>query len=157
MQTDDEIGAMIRVHYELDRALRFVVEAMVPSSKCLKLNYTSQRINLLIALGMPEIRLKPTKIVNAIRNDFAHREKEAFVDDDVSSLHHAIERVYARPIPATFRLDFHSKIEGESRSWIYGDMNLKEKFCFLGSLTLASIATIPNQFEALKIHSKLTL
>lgn len=33
METDDDIGAVIRVHFEIDRALTHVIGAMIPNPK----------------------------------------------------------------------------------------------------------------------------
>lgn len=151
MYTPDDIGAIIRVHYEIDQALQHVIGTLIPFPKRLKLRYMKQRIELLLALGMPEVRLQPAEIVNHIRNDFAHRDKETFLAEDVTGLHEAIVALYGREIPPTFAM-LHRKDDGSTQEWRYCDMNLKEKFCFLGSFALGGVATIQTDFHKIAIR-----
>lgn len=146
MNALDDIAAIVRIHLEIDRALIYIIEKMVPSSKHLKLHYTGHRINFLRALGLPDLRIAPVSIINSVRNEFAHKDKEIISATDALKLLHAVEALYARKIPDSFEVIYNKK-DGSKQQWIFGEMNPKEQFCFLGSLALTGIATIESEYE----------
>ncbi|QND70826.1 hypothetical protein [Tardiphaga robiniae] len=103
---------------------------------------------------MPEVRVKPARLINNLRNKFAHRDKEDFQHQDIVDLQKAIEDMIAKPIPSHFAIV--NKSEDSSREWQFEKMSLKEKFCLMGFLALASIATIENDFKKLCFKSRST-
>ncbi len=152
IETPDNIGAVIRLHFEIDRALDHIVSVMVPAPQHINHQYLEQRIRFLLSLGIPEIRLIPARIINRIRNDFAHREKDEFLDADIAVLSEAIEALLGNSIPTNFALI--NKQNGGEREWRYGEMNSKEKFCFLSYFALSGIATIENDFEKMQLRAR---
>jgi hypothetical protein len=154
MYTEDDIGAVIRIHFEIDRALDHIVKTMVPASNKMRLPYTGNKVDFLLALGLPELRIAPVLIINKIRNKFAHKEKEEIVLSDTVDLLRAIETMYDRKIPENFHT-IHQKKDGSRREWRFGEMSPKEKFCFLGSLALTGVAAIESDFE--KVSFKLLM
>lgn len=151
MDTEDDIGAVIRLHFEIDRALEHVVGAIIPNPEQLSHRYMDQRIRFLGALGLPEVRIAPARIMNEIRNRFAHKEKETLVDLDIIQLQKAVEALLGNVIPSHFALINNKK--GSQREWRFGEMNLKQKFCLLGYMTLAGIATIENDFPKVNLNA----
>jgi hypothetical protein len=144
LETPDDMGAVIRIHFEMDRALEHVVNATVPDASHLRHQYMESRIRFLLALGLPELRLTPAKIINEIRNKFAHREKETVTASDVTKLSDAVTTLIGKEIPSHFAIkDMRA---GSFREWRYGEMTRKEQFCLLGYIALAGIATIENDF-----------
>jgi len=123
METDDDVGAIVRLHFEVDRALAHVISAMIPNAEHLNHNYMEQRIRFLSALGLPETRIHPARILNEIRNRFAHKEKEIFVPQDISRLRDAVETLYQRKIPDHFVLAMNRK--DLHQEWKFGDMDLR--------------------------------
>jgi hypothetical protein len=150
IETPDEIGAVIRIHFEIDRALEHIVDAMVPAASHLRHQYMESRIRFLFALGMPEIRLAPAKIINEIRNKFAHHEKDGISPSDITKLSAAVNALLGKEIPTHFAV--RDKRASADKEWVYGDMSLKEKFCLLGYLALAGVATIENDFEKVSFN-----
>lgn len=146
IETPDDIGAVIRIHFEIDRALTHVVERSVPDASELRLQYPDQRIRLLLALGVPAVRLEPVRIVNKVRNSFAHKEgKERILDEDVSELEAATCRLLGKKkIPSHFALV--KKSDGSEKVWVHSEMSGKEKFCLSGFFALTGVATIENDF-----------
>jgi hypothetical protein len=147
IDTDDDIGAVIRVHFEIDRALSHVIARLVPKPAELSLRYTEARVRLLLALGIPEVRLSPIQVVNRIRNSFAHDEgKETISEGDVRQLEASVSTMMAgRKIPTHFTL--RHKSTAAERSWVYSAMTLKEKFCLGGFFIVAGVATLENDFQ----------
>jgi|SRR5882757_4382574 len=150
VETPDDIGAVVRIHFEIDRALEHIVNVMVPAAKHLGHRFMDQRIKFLLSLGLPEERVQPARVLNIIRNDFAHREKEALGQSDVDSLEGPVVKMLGQSIPADFALR-HNKEDGSQRGWMYGKMSYKEKFCMLGFFTLSGIATIENHFSKIAL------
>ncbi|OYU90128.1 MAG: hypothetical protein CFE29_14105 [Bradyrhizobiaceae bacterium PARB1] len=146
MTTPDDIGAVMRVHSELDATFKHVVDTMLPSGRPHKHQYLSERINRLREAGLVEIRLAPAAVINAVRNKFAHHDKEQFQTRDVVKLAAAVEALYGgRKIPDHFEILDNRK--GFERRWRFGDMNDKERFVFYGFMAIAGAAAIENDFE----------
>lgn len=145
MTADDDIGAIVRLHLEIDRALVHIIKAMVPAPEHFRMRFTGQRINFLRALGLPNLRLEPVSVINSVRNKFAHEDRETILEADVLNLKQAVEALYARKLPDTFEVRYHKK-DGSERRWVYREMNHKERFCFLGSLALAGLAAVEKEF-----------
>ncbi|MGY8635816.1 hypothetical protein RAD15_25425 [Bradyrhizobium sp. 14AA] len=154
IDTPDDIGAVVRLHFEIDRALEHIVTTMVPAAQHLQHRFMDQRIRFLRALGLPEVRIEPAKVLNTIRNDFAHREKESLTAGDVDALEEPVSKLLGRRIPTHFALE-HRRRDGTRREWIYEQMSCKEKFCMLGFFALSGIATIENDFSKIAFSSKL--
>jgi hypothetical protein len=150
IDTADDIGAVIRIHFEIDRALEHIITAMIPNASALRHRYMGQRIAFLRALGLHEVRLLPVTIINEIRNKFAHHEKEGVSASDIARLHDSITALFGKEIPTHFGL-LHKKSD-TVREWVYGEMTLKEKFCFLGYFALAGIAAIENEYEKIRFN-----
>lgn len=108
-----------------------------------------QRIRFLAALGIPETRISPARIINEIRNEFAHKERELFIGRDISRLQAAVETLYQRKIPDHFVLAINQK--GVRQEWRFGEMNLKQKFCLMGSMVLTGVALIENDFPKINL------
>lgn len=155
IDTPDDIGAVVRIHFELDRALEHVINAMVPRAKILTHRFMSQRIMFLSALGLPPARVEPARVINAIRNDFAHREKETLEAKDIKSLEVAIVGLLRKNIPTHFAL-YNKKDDEVRREWRYGEMTLKEQFCLLGFFAVSGVATIENDFKVSFVETNQT-
>jgi hypothetical protein len=143
MATLDHIGAIVRIHTELDEVLKHVVKAMVPPPVP-PLRYASERIECLVSRGLPKLRVAPASIINTVRNNFAHNNKQAFKAKDVSKLQRAIATLYGREITPDFV--FIHRRKDSDHSLRYGDMDDKERFCFLGFSAIAAVAAIENDF-----------
>jgi hypothetical protein len=144
IDTDDDVGAIVRLQFELDRALEHIVRVMVPDCKQLNHRYMDQRIRFLLSLGLPDIRVAPARVINNVRNSFAHREQDSFSTDDVARLHDAVAALTGTAIPTDFALI--NKKTDAYREWRYVEMTLKQKFCLLGFISLSGVATIENDF-----------
>jgi hypothetical protein len=146
MSTPDHIGAIMRIHTELDEVLKHVVKAMVPPP-IPPLQYASERMDFLVNMGLPKIRVAPAAIINTVRNNFAHNSKQEFKAKDVGKLYRAVVTLYdERAIGPDF-VFVHRRKESH-RELRYGDMDDKEKFCFLGFLAIAAVAAVENDFAA---------
>lgn len=146
MNTPDDIGAIVRLHNELDDTFKHVLDTMLPSGKPHKHRYLNDRIIALRDAGLVEVRLAPAAVINSVRNKFAHSNKEQFQSSDVVKLAAAVEALYGgRKITDHFEIIDNRK--GFERRWRFGDMNDKERFCFYGFMAIAGAAAIENDFE----------
>ncbi len=153
IDTPDDIGAVVRIHFEIDRALTHIIETMVPNPSVLRHHYMSQRLSYLESLGLPTDRLAPARAINVLRNKFAHKEKEHIQAADIDELERAIVNLLGRPIPSNFALR-HKSFRAPPREWRYDTMSPKEKFCLLGFFSLSGIATIEHDFQRLAFICK---
>ncbi len=144
MRTPDPIGAIVRIHTELDEALKHIVKVMVPPP-IPPLQYASERIEYLVSVGLPRLRVAPASIINTVRNNFAHSNKQVFKAKDVSKLQCAVTKLYnGREVGSGF--EFVRREKDADHTLRYDDMDDKEKFCFLGFAAIAAVAAIEVDF-----------
>ena len=142
LDTSDHIGALLRVHYELDRSLEHVIQMTYPNPSAVKQNFTGQKLAALSALGVHAKRLKPATIINSLRNSFAHRGREEITTEDVTGLLNAVNVILAQPITDDFTIARHSKANSTVTEKTFSAMTAKEKFCILGFISIALIAAL---------------
>jgi hypothetical protein len=144
LQTTDDIGAVVRVHKDLDRELRRIVRLMVPKPGRRQLDTMSARIACLKAAGLPQTRLAAAQAINAVRNALAHGDKECVDEADVDSLLKALRLVLGEDYEQGPVHDLTTDPYGE---WNYQTMDWKGRFCMLGATAVALVGSIENEFE----------
>lgn len=80
--TEDDIGTIIRIHFEAERALNWLLHKLTDgrSEKVVKSWKFSQKLDLCYLLGMPDRWLSPIKTLNKDGNSFAHGSQSEFTD-----------------------------------------------------------------------------
>ena len=151
LQTPDAIGAIIRIHKDLDRELKRVVRVMVPDYSRLKLRTMNQRIECLKAAGLPEKRLAAPRTINLVRNAFAHGEKETFDQADVDELLRAIRLVLGDDYTETA---FHDLTTDPYGQWDYQNMDYKGRFCLLAFVAVGLVASVKIEYEKCSFRPK---
>jgi hypothetical protein len=147
MDTPDDVGTVLRVHLEVERALDHVIGKVLPKPEKAGWRYPSQKINFLLAMGIPDFRMKPARIINNIRNGIVHKERrEILQEHEVSSLFRAVNVVVADRVTEDF--EFVRDQSGSTSSKLYRDMSVREKFCFLGFLAISTIASLNIELQA---------
>jgi len=144
MNTPDPIGAIIRIQTELDEVLKHTIKSMV-SPPIPRLQYASERIECLVANGLPRLRVAPASIINTVRNNFAHNNKQAFKPRDVNKLQQAVTKLYGGLNFENF-VFIHRKKDSDIELR-YADMDHKQRFCLLGFAAIAAVAAIEIEFS----------
>lgn len=78
----DDVGAMIRCHYEAEQALNYVLEKLTGGRsrrKASSWNF-AQKLEVCHLLGIHENWMSPLKTHNGQRNDFAHKGLDLIED-----------------------------------------------------------------------------
>ena len=75
LTTDDDIGAMLRLHFEMERCMDFMISERFISPKHLNNKYFGQKVGTLKAVGFDHGRLRAFEYVNSVRNKMAHARK----------------------------------------------------------------------------------
>jgi hypothetical protein len=152
LDTPDDIGAIIRLHKDLDRALKHIVRVMVAKSGRPKLRSMSQRIECLRAAGLSEKRLAASQTINLVRNALAHGNKECFNEADVDGLLKAIRLVLGEDYTQTA---LHDLTTDPTREWDFRTVDYKGQFCLLGFIAVALVASIEHEFEKHSFRPKI--
>jgi hypothetical protein len=150
--TSDDVGAIIRIHKDLDRELKRIANVMVPKCDRRNVHSVSQRIERLKAAGLSENRLAASKQINFVRNAFAHGDKESFDERDVDGLLRAVRLVLSPDFTPDAFHDLTTEPYGE---WNYSSLDCKGRFCQLCFTALALVASIENEFEKYSFKPKL--
>ena len=143
-ETPDDVGAIIRIHKDLDRELKRIASVMVLKSDRRNVHSVSQRIECLKVAGLSEKRLAASKEINLVRNAFAHGDKESFDEQDIDRLLQAIRLVLS---PDFTPGAFHDLTTDPYGGWDYSSLDCKGRFCQLCFTALALVASIENEFE----------
>jgi hypothetical protein len=145
--SSDHVGTVIRIHFKLDRALDRVVRKFFPRSDALGLQYTGQRLRQLAAIGIPDQRLAAARLINEVRNRFAHKDRqEEITIKDVKSIQDATIVIYPK-FSEDFTVVFRR--EGVDRDLKYSELSPNEKFCILGVMNVGFIAALVEQAQKL--------
>jgi hypothetical protein len=144
LKTSDDIGAIVRLHSDLDRVLKHIVRVMAPWCGRPKLQYMNQRIEHLKGAGLSEKRLAASRTINAVRNEFVHGNKECFGEADVDRLRKAIRLVLGADYTQTLLHDLTTDPYGE---WDIRSLGRKGQFCLLGFMAAALVASVEHEFE----------
>ena len=89
LQGEDDLGVVIRAHIHIEQQLNTCINELIPFPKALKpmeLDF-SQRVHLLVALGLKEEFKRPLLALGNLRNEFAHRLDAALTEGRVKSFY----------------------------------------------------------------------
>ncbi len=105
LQSEDELGAVIRGHLHIEHALNELLRRQVPafeSLKKLKLEYESKVI-LAIAMGLNMDHENPLKCIGHIRNKYAHRPGFKLTKSDTINLYETFATEEKNVIQDTYK------------------------------------------------------
>lgn len=132
--TKDDIGAIIRVHFEAERVLNWLLGKLTDgrSEKVVKSWKFSQKLDLCYLIGMPEKWLSPIKTLNKHRNSFAHGFQSEFTDEQIIDLYHQVRRI-SKKFTTTMQLE----VKGTTPLYkTYEECSNKEKYVMLIMFTV---------------------
>lgn len=136
----DDVGAIIRCHYETERALEFVLEKLSDGRSKRTKGWTfANRLEVCRILGVRDIWAAPIQTINNQRNDFAHKGQLLVEDQQMLDLYHQLRRIYPK-----FSQSFRLKISG-SRAFDkeFGQCSNKEKYVILASVITSLFCSLP--------------
>ncbi|MGU9980133.1 hypothetical protein ACJ4V0_08830 [Phreatobacter sp. HK31-P] len=140
LKSSDDIGVIIRCHYEAERAIDSVIAHKTNDRYLVDrsgFRYLSQKIEVLHLLGVAEIYLSPFTIMNSHRNRFAHRGDEKISKADVDQLVKAVGKVGIKWREDTpVRLNLSESFEGRLK-----DLPLRQRYVILAMEATMAIAT----------------
>lgn len=139
--TEDDIGAVLRCHFEAERATVHalsLIDQNPPSKRSLQ--YLSQQLSRLEALGAPAPYLKPLRILNSHRNSFAHRGQEVLTEKQATELREAIGEV----LPA-LKTGGSLRVHGARPfNKTYDEATTKERYVMSTASALFLVAALPD-------------
>lgn len=84
---EDDIGAIIRCHFEVERSASRALDVMTGGRwKKTNSRYLLDKLNLLEMIGSPTKLISPARILNNHRNEFAHKGKEEVTEQEMLDL-----------------------------------------------------------------------
>lgn len=92
LSSEDDLGAVVRVAIWVESLVMRLVEQPLPAPKALKdlnLDYHG-KVQLAVALGMPEEMAAVLKALGSLRNRFAHQLDMVLKESDVSNVYKAL-------------------------------------------------------------------
>ena len=142
----DDIGAIVRTHYELDRALSHVLAKFYSNPKKLGANRVGPKIERLEALGFGGPRIAAIRCIDDLRNAVAHRDKEEINGQDLMLLRRHIDALTGGRFSDQFTFTY--VLNGIPKTLKYGDMSIQQQFCMLAFTAIAALAALPHEVEA---------
>src|SRR5689334_17352746 len=85
-ETQDDIGSIIRVHYEIERCLSHIMPKIFRNPKKLGANRVGPKLERLEAVGFTGPAIELAKAIDDIRNGVAHRDREELSEIDIRRL-----------------------------------------------------------------------
>lgn len=137
----DDVGAIIRCHYEAERALDYVLDKLTDgrSNRNAKNWAFAMRLEVCRLLGVQDMWTAPLKTINDHRNDFAHRGKDSLADQQILDLYHQVRRFYPR-FDGSFRTKFHGT---RSIDKTFAECSNKEKYVMMVMVVTGFFSSLP--------------
>lgn len=148
--TEDDIGTIIRVHFEAERGLNWLLHNLTDgrSEKVVKSWKFSQKLDLCYLIGMPEKWLSPIKTLNKHRNSFAHGFQSEFTDEQIIELYHQVRRISPK-----FSTKMQLEVKGKGPLCKkYAECSNKEKYVMLVAFTVGMWAAFLQIKERAETH-----
>lgn len=123
INTKDLIGAVLRIHFCLEEFLNVWCSKITQCENFFDFNdRVSFEMKLAIAkkLGLSNELHAIFKVINKIRNKFAHKTNVEISDQELNDIRHAINRIPSygsEPIPAIGSPECVGNIDGREISW----------------------------------------
>lgn len=137
----DDVGAIIRCHYEAERALDFLLDKLTDGRSNRKAKGWAFAVKLEICrlLGVQDVWTVPLKVLNDHRNDFAHKGTHRLSDQQVLDLYHEVRRL-SPTFSEDFRLTFTGKVSFDKA---YKECSNKEKYVMMILFATAMFSSLP--------------
>ncbi|MDQ0301422.1 hypothetical protein [Ancylobacter polymorphus] len=143
---EDDIGAVIRCHYEAERALIHALDKLTSgrATKDKKKNkYFADSLNILFILGVADQIIKPMEILNNVRNGFAHKGHETIDDKAITELQAAVATFTDTPLE-TFIIKFEG---GKTFEESYDKLSKRQKFVVCATIATGMLAASPDAYK----------
>ncbi|MBZ9760983.1 hypothetical protein LB553_08845 [Mesorhizobium sp. CA8] len=146
LRSEDDIGAVIRCHFEVERAAEHALEVITQGRfKVARANYLSEKLNLLEILGAPQAFLGAARLMNKHRNGLAHRGVDQITAEQEAEYSAAVRRVFPQ-YGEDFRLRA-TKGTDWSFEKIYADCSVRERYVWSTGFVIVMVGELP-QFMA---------
>lgn len=140
----DDIGAIIRCHFEAERAvdaalLRLTSGRFDISSRTYQ--YLGPKLDLLELLGVPPERIAPLRSINTLRNKFAHDGLNVIEASREEQLRRNVVKICPTINDPNFRVMMKS-VTPETGT-LYRDCTTSQQYTVLTMCAVAGIAALP--------------
>ena len=140
----DDVGAVIRTHYELDRCLTHVLAKYFARPNKLGATRVDPKLQRLEALGFQGARIDLPRAIDDIRNDFAHRDLEELRNADILKLERSFDALTDGK--QSIR-DFELHMFGVDCR--FADLEKRKQFVVIGATAIAQLAALPHEYKCL--------
>lgn len=153
--SEDDIGAMIRCHFEAERAAIHVLDAVTAGrfgqKRSRRYQYLSDKLDLLEIIGLEVLHLEPLRYINKHRNKFAHDGQDRITQTQVGELWGAVTRA-ASQLNEDTRFTFAG--DDRYRDVRVGDLGLRERYVIGASSAIGLFAALPGILTSLSNRSQ---
>ncbi|PQA73515.1 hypothetical protein [Brucella oryzae] len=154
--SDDDIGALIRCHFEVERAAIHALEIMTQGRwKTANCRYLNDKLNILEVIGAPPALLAPARILNKHRNSLAHSGIDIITREQEHEFTASVRRFFPQ-----YTLD--SKIDFRGTQTFNGTINdcsHRQRYVISASFLTMAMSSIPKilakYFERINNESQL--
>lgn len=148
MLGEDEIGAIVRCHFEAEQAINHVLKKLSNgrSKRVEGWQSFANKLEVCRVLGIGENMCAPLKLLNDHRNEFAHNGRESLAAGEVVDLFRLVSRAYPQ-----FTQEFRFVITGKnSFDRPYKECSNKEKYVMSCAIAINLFASMPQVLEKLQ-------
>lgn len=149
LKSVDDIGVVIRSHYELERAAVRALQKLYPRYDALGHQYLSQHMKALRAVGAQGKIFQAADYINRVRNEFAHGGTEQISQQHLSELCSQVSGAFGS-VPNV--LDFVGTIDSVGPKPLR-EFPLRQQFAVIVAMCAAAIDTIPARDAAAKSNA----
>jgi hypothetical protein len=149
LRSNDDVGAVIRSHYELERAAIRALGKLYPNYDALQHRYFSQHIRALAALRAEGKIFQAARYINKVRNGFAHEGVEEITQKHLAELCSQVSGAFANVRDVR---EFVATLDSVGPKPL-GEFPLRQQFVAIAAMCAAAIDTIPERDAAAKLSA----
>lgn len=138
--SEDEIDAVIRCHFELERAAIHALEVITQGRwKAGRSNYLKDKLNLLEIIAVPRHLLAPANLLNQHRNDLAHKGVDKITEQQEAEF----TRLTRVALPQ-YHDDYSLKVSGKRTfDKKYRECSVKERYVMTAGVVVMLVGGLP--------------
>ncbi len=143
--SEDDIGVVIRCHFEVERAATHSLEALTGGRwRKVRGKYLSDQLNLLEVLGAPPKLLAPARTLNNQRNDFAHDGVSELSEQQLLDLLRGV-RAFLPQLHDDFEVRIRGKREFKAT---FRECSIRQKYALTAGMLALLVGGLPETIKA---------
>lgn len=149
LRTKDTIGAVLRMHFTLEKLLDLWCNKITDCEDFFDLGTNvgfGLKLKISKKLGLPDDLVAVFQLFNKLRNAFAHKPNHVISDDELNNISHAVKRIHTTDLK-----EFKAVYQGDELLVSQNTSNLQDLILIQALFAMKAIEVFGKEFEKKEI------